>query len=100
MRYRATRRFTTKRLLAVLLVVSVVGLLLPTRITARLMNLVQVLVPLQDAATRTADGAGRALTRRRRQPTWPKPSCTPPRSSTPRHPLCWDRWTTPLVRSI
>lgn len=61
MRYRTTRRFTTRKLLGLLLVLSILGLLLPGRITARLMNLVQVLVPLQDAATRAADGAGRAL---------------------------------------
>ena len=61
MQYRSKRRFTTRRLLALLLVLSVIGLLLPTRITGQLMNLVQVLVPLQDAATRAADAAGETL---------------------------------------
>jgi cell shape-determining protein MreC len=61
MRYGRKRRFTTGRVLGLLLVVSVVGLLLPTRITGRLMNLVQVLAPLQDAATRAADGAGQII---------------------------------------
>jgi cell shape-determining protein MreC len=61
MRYRSKPRLTGKRVLGLLLILSVVGLLLPTRLTGRLMNLVQVLVPLQDAATRAADGAGQLL---------------------------------------
>ena len=54
MRYQSKPRLTGKRVLGLLLILSVVGLLLPTRLTGRLMNLVQVLVPLQDAATRAA----------------------------------------------
>ncbi|MCH7813230.1 MAG: rod shape-determining protein MreC [Planctomycetes bacterium] len=61
MRYRAPSRFTKKRLLGLLLAASVVALLLPTSITGRLMNLVQVLVPVQDGMTRAADRVGDAL---------------------------------------
>jgi len=55
MRYRTKRRITTRRLLGTLLAVSIVGLLLPTQITGGLLNLVQVLVPLQAGLTRAAD---------------------------------------------
>lgn len=49
------------RLIWALAAVSVVGLLLPQRLTGRLMNLVQVLLPIQAGATRLADGAGDVL---------------------------------------
>ncbi|MCP4247115.1 MAG: rod shape-determining protein MreC [bacterium] len=61
MRYRTERRSTVRRLLAAFLIVAVVGLLLPTSITGRLMNLVQVLVPVQDGMTRAANRADDAL---------------------------------------
>lgn len=61
MRYQTKRRFTARTLLGLLLAASIVGLLLPASITGRLMNLVQVFVPLQDATTRVADRTGEAL---------------------------------------
>ncbi|MHC4093845.1 MAG: rod shape-determining protein MreC, partial [Planctomycetota bacterium] len=61
MRYRQKRRFTKRTLLGLLLAGSIVGLLLPASITGRLMNLVQVLVPLQAGVTRLADGTTEAL---------------------------------------
>ena len=61
MRYRTKRPFRWNRLIWALLGVSVVGLFMPEAITGRLMNLVQVLVPLQAGATRVADGLGDAL---------------------------------------
>lgn len=61
MRYGRKRRFTAGRLVAALLAVSALGLLLPTSITGWFMNLVQVLVPLQDAATRAGDAVEATL---------------------------------------
>ena len=61
MSYRTKRRFTGRTLLGLLLAASIIGLLLPASITGRLMNLVQVLAPLQDATTRVADRTGEAL---------------------------------------
>ncbi len=61
MRDRAKRPLRWKRGLWALLCVSIVGLLLPQAITGRLINLVQVLAPLQAGATRLADGAAEAM---------------------------------------
>jgi len=61
MAYRSRRRISGRRLLALLVGVSLIGLLLPTSVTGWFMNLVQVLVPLQDAASRAADATGGAL---------------------------------------
>jgi len=58
---RKGKRATRKRIFAALLVCSAVGFLLPTSVTGRLMSLVQVLVPLQDATNRGADAIGTAL---------------------------------------
>ncbi|MFQ5492196.1 MAG: rod shape-determining protein MreC [Phycisphaerae bacterium] len=61
MRYPSKRKKVNRRVVVTLLAVSVVGLALPTSITGRLMNLVQVLVPIQDGAGRVADGIGDAV---------------------------------------
>lgn len=58
---RKGRRTTRRRIFAALLLCSVVGLLLPTSVTGRLMNLFQVLVPLQTAANRGAEAMGTAI---------------------------------------
>lgn len=50
-----------KRVFVALLLCSAVGLLLPRSLTSRLMNLVQVFVPLQDTAKRGADALGDAV---------------------------------------
>ncbi len=55
------RQSRSRRIIATLLAVSFVGLLLPTAITGRLMNLVQILVPLQAAASRMTDRVGEGL---------------------------------------
>lgn len=62
MSYRSKRKKLSRQVVVTLLAISLIGLILPTSITGRLMNLVQVLVPIQDGATRLADGVGRALT--------------------------------------
>ena len=49
------RRNTRARVFAALLVCSLVGLLLPRSLTGGLMNLLQILVPLQDTANRAVD---------------------------------------------
>ncbi len=58
---RKGKHSTRKRILVVLFFCSIAGLLLPTSLTGRLMNLVQVLVPLQDVANRSADAVGSAV---------------------------------------
>lgn len=44
-----------KTIFTVLILISVVGFLLPTRLTGKLLNLVQVIAPFQDWASRSAD---------------------------------------------
>jgi len=61
MRYRGRRRFNKRTLVGVMLAGAALALFLPSAITGRLINLVQVLVPLQDGFTRAADGAGGLL---------------------------------------
>ena len=60
---RSRRKLNRKRLLTILVIVSVIGVMLPERLTGRLINLVQVLIPFQDWATRSANAAGDALDR-------------------------------------
>jgi cell shape-determining protein MreC len=57
MRNKSRFRITKGRLIALLLGLSVIGLLLPARYSGRLANLLQVIMPLQDGATRLADAA-------------------------------------------
>jgi cell shape-determining protein MreC len=52
---------STRKVLAGLLTVSVILFLLPSRWTNRLVSLVQLLVPVQDAATIAGDATARAL---------------------------------------
>ena len=62
MRNRRSIRWNRKSAVLVLLLgVSVCALFVPTRYTAWLMNLVQVLMPFQAAANRAADAAERAI---------------------------------------
>jgi hypothetical protein len=57
MRY-ARRKHNRHTLLFALLLVALVGMLLPARITGKFINLVQVIAPFQDWAGRSADSAG------------------------------------------
>lgn len=52
---RTRRRFNRKRLLLILAATSVIAMLLPRQVTAPLVNLVQVVLPLQHWSTGTAD---------------------------------------------
>jgi cell shape-determining protein MreC len=62
MRYRGHRRLDRKSTLFVLLMgISVAALLVPARITAPLISLVQVLTPFQDFTQRAADAVGEAV---------------------------------------
>lgn len=64
MRHRSKLRLTARRVVVLLLAVSLIGLLLPTRLTGRLMNMVQVLIPLHEGATRLTDAASDALSKK------------------------------------
>jgi cell shape-determining protein MreC len=68
MRY-ARRKHNRHTLLFALLLVALVGMLLPARITGKFINLVQVIAPFQDWAGRSADSAGAVVS-----PSDPAPS--------------------------
>lgn len=62
MGYRGHRRLDRKwTLFAVLMGISVAALLVPARVTAPLISLVQVLTPFQDVAQRAADAVGETV---------------------------------------
>ncbi|NOX59778.1 MAG: rod shape-determining protein MreC [Planctomycetes bacterium] len=51
------RHSSRRTILIVLILISAVGFLLPRRLTGKLLNLVQVIAPLQDWTTRSVDAA-------------------------------------------
>jgi cell shape-determining protein MreC len=58
---RPRKRISRRSVLAALIFASVIALVLPERITGRLMSIVQVLIPFQDWTTRTIEAAGDRL---------------------------------------
>jgi cell shape-determining protein MreC len=55
---RPRRRWTIRNVLGVMAAISLAGLMLPKALTGRLMSLVQVILPFQDAAGSMASAAG------------------------------------------
>jgi cell shape-determining protein MreC len=61
---RSKRKHANNRrtIITVLILISVVGFMLPAKLTGKFLNFVQVILPFQDWTTRTADGVADALT--------------------------------------